>query len=140
MSYDLAKKDAIEDIAQILYELVEGAPVTDLKALAAGAARECVEAFLIVTNQPVPGHPEPERGTPPASPRKWDENVLEAMAVYGGHFVRELRQAYLAADDENRRRICAAFLELGQHYREMATRLRERDAEEPLDMPAAEVR
>ena len=66
----------------------------------------------------------------------WSGGTLEAMRLWGGGFVRQLRMVYLVADADNRARIAAAWPELGQQYREMAKRLRDAGAE-TLDLPAA---
>ena len=99
---------------------------------------------LAEQDEPVPGHQEPARGTSAGSAfRPWDEKVLEAMAVWGGGFVKQLRLAYLRADSDNRRRILEVWDPLyGPQYREQAKRLRQReqDDEETLAVPAGGAR
>lgn len=55
--------------------------------------------------------------------RQWrcsNYEILEAMIVYGGGFVRQLAVLYRLADRENRRKLADTFEEYFAKYDEMA--------------------
>lgn len=65
-----------------------------------------------------------------------DRLVIRAMRLYGGSFVQALADAYLHADEDNARRIREAWPEYWAQYTDHAERLRQREQEETLDLPA----
>jgi len=52
--------------------------------------------------------------------READWAITEAMIVYGGGFVQQLGALYRQADEDNQRRLKAAFTEYWARYREIA--------------------
>lgn len=46
--------------------------------------------------------------------------MVEAMRSYGGNFIRSLAECFLTADPNNLKRLCEAFPDYVQRYREMA--------------------
>jgi hypothetical protein len=52
-----------------------------------------------------------------------DFYIIRAMREYGGSFVHQLAIAFGSADDENTRRLKAAFPEYWQMYTEMGRKL-----------------
>lgn len=55
-----------------------------------------------------------------------DDQVLEAMEVYGGSFVLALARCFRAADPVNRARLRAAFADIWANYTEAAQALEQR--------------
>jgi hypothetical protein len=51
--------------------------------------------------------------------------ILEAMTVYGGGFVRQLAVLYRLADLDNQRKLATAFENYFRQYDELATRRKE---------------
>ena len=49
-----------------------------------------------------------------------DQDVVNAMRVYGGNFIRHLAETFLAADSYNQQRIKAAFDREWRHYAALA--------------------
>jgi hypothetical protein len=45
-----------------------------------------------------------------------DHELALAMERHGGHFARRLALAYMAADEDNRRKLAEAFRELFNRY------------------------
>lgn len=51
--------------------------------------------------------------------------ITEAMIIYGGSFVQSLGRLVRQADEDNKRRLVAAFPEYFEKYRELARMLPE---------------
>lgn len=57
--------------------------------------------------------------------REWE--ILEAMTSLGGSFVKQLATLYRLADNDNQKRLVAAFHDYFIQYDEMAALLAERE-------------
>jgi hypothetical protein len=76
------------------------------------------------TDPGVPGPPIPA----PGGWRCSFYEITEAMIVYGGGFVSQLGRLLLLADDDNKRRLLAAFPEYLHQYDELAALKADREA------------
>lgn len=59
-----------------------------------------------------------------------DADVIEAMHLYGGSFVRTLAELYDRGDEDNRARIKATWPEYFEEYADLARRQARREARE----------
>ncbi len=58
-----------------------------------------------------------------------DDDIIEAMTIYGGSFVQALAAAYRAADTTNRRTLYVGFADVFHEYRRLAELHAERAAQ-----------